>query len=106
MALISCSECGHEVSDRAESCPKCGAPIAGAVEAVAAGAPIRTIQETSKKFKIQALMSVGLVVVGFIWMASASSGSWSARSPVPGLLALIGLIWYTVNRFRIWWHHK
>lgn len=28
MALINCSECGTEVSDRANSCPKCGAPIA------------------------------------------------------------------------------
>ena len=28
MALISCAECGREVSDKAESCPNCGAPIA------------------------------------------------------------------------------
>ena len=27
MALIKCSECGNEVSDRAKSCPKCGCPI-------------------------------------------------------------------------------
>lgn len=27
MALIKCSECSNEVSDKAESCPKCGAPI-------------------------------------------------------------------------------
>lgn len=29
MALIKCSECGKEVSDKARSCPGCGAPIAG-----------------------------------------------------------------------------
>ena len=29
MALIKCSECGHEVSDRATACPNCGCPIAG-----------------------------------------------------------------------------
>lgn len=28
MALISCGECGSEVSDRAPLCPKCGVPIA------------------------------------------------------------------------------
>ncbi len=28
MALISCSECGKEVSDKAASCPNCGNPIA------------------------------------------------------------------------------
>ena len=27
MALIKCSECGHNVSDRAEMCPNCGCPI-------------------------------------------------------------------------------
>lgn len=27
MALIECEECGNEVSDQAESCPECGAPI-------------------------------------------------------------------------------
>ena len=28
MALISCPECGHDVSDQAEACPNCGFPIA------------------------------------------------------------------------------
>ncbi|WP_420564143.1 hypothetical protein [Thalassobaculum sp.] len=28
MALISCEECGREVSDKAVACPGCGAPIA------------------------------------------------------------------------------
>jgi hypothetical protein len=30
MALISCPDCGSEVSDRAPSCPKCGRPISTA----------------------------------------------------------------------------
>jgi hypothetical protein len=32
MAIISCGECAHQVSDRAASCPSCGAPVAPAVE--------------------------------------------------------------------------
>lgn len=28
MALIACSECGKEISDKAASCPTCGAPTA------------------------------------------------------------------------------
>ncbi len=32
MAIISCWECGHQVSDRAASCPGCGAPVAPAVQ--------------------------------------------------------------------------
>ena len=27
MALIKCSECGHMISDRASTCPQCGAPV-------------------------------------------------------------------------------
>ena len=30
MAMISCSECGNNVSDKAASCPHCGVPIAEA----------------------------------------------------------------------------
>jgi uncharacterized membrane protein YvbJ len=26
MSLISCNECGKEISDKASSCPNCGAP--------------------------------------------------------------------------------
>ena len=28
MALINCTECGRQISDKAKSCPGCGAPIA------------------------------------------------------------------------------
>lgn len=34
MALIKCIECGTEVSDSAQACPKCGAPVAPSVKAV------------------------------------------------------------------------
>ena len=27
MALLKCGECGREVSDKAQSCPNCGAPV-------------------------------------------------------------------------------
>jgi len=34
MALIKCSECGKDVSDKASSCPNCGAPILENAKAV------------------------------------------------------------------------
>lgn len=30
MALVHCTECGREISDRATSCPGCGAPVPAA----------------------------------------------------------------------------
>lgn len=29
MALIDCSECGKQISDKASACPGCGAPVQG-----------------------------------------------------------------------------
>jgi len=44
MALINCSECKREVSDRANSCPHCGSPIAADhVTLVLTGFPKRYI---------------------------------------------------------------
>ena len=51
MALINCDECNKEVSDKAASCPHCGAPIAQAQETKAAGSPLSTVQETCEKFE-------------------------------------------------------
>lgn len=31
MALIKCKDCENEISDSAESCPKCGAPVPKAI---------------------------------------------------------------------------
>ena len=39
MALIRCSECGTEISDRAATCPKCGAPVATTAAAQPAVTP-------------------------------------------------------------------
>lgn len=35
MALVTCPECATEVSDRAASCPRCGAPVAHVVRVTA-----------------------------------------------------------------------
>ena len=107
MPLINCSECNHEVSDKAVSCPKCGAPISGAQEARAAGTNINTVQETSKKFKLQSLISASLIIIGVVWATSSTSGDTTSEpSVIPGMFITIGLVWFVVNRFRIWWHHK
>jgi hypothetical protein len=37
LALINCPECGREVSDQAEACPRCAYPIAKKLAAAAAG---------------------------------------------------------------------
>lgn len=34
MALVTCTECGNAVSDKAVACPKCGAPVSAAAKYV------------------------------------------------------------------------
>jgi hypothetical protein len=45
VALVTCTDCGREVSERAETCPGCGGPIAS----VASGAPqrVRTSEDNA-----------------------------------------------------------
>ncbi|MGI2021694.1 zinc-ribbon domain-containing protein [Shewanella glacialipiscicola] len=106
MALIKCSECSHDVSDKATSCPKCGAPILSVNETLAAGVNIQTIQETSKKFKLQQIAAIALFIIGFTMSISRVSNPNYELSVWPGMFMLVGLVWYVINRFRIWWHHK
>ncbi len=108
MALISCPECNNQVSNTAEACPQCGAPIAGAKEGHAAGNVLTTTQETSKKLKLQIIFSSVIFWVGVVWIfiAIEQEKNGGESSPVPGLLLLVGMVWYIVTRLRIWWHHK
>ena len=109
-ALAPCPDCGHAVSRNAGACPNCGAPIVGAREALAAGAPLTTTQGTSKKLKAQTLLSALLFWSGAIWLVSATMAAPDAGSAevssTPSFMVALGLIWYIATRFRIWWHHK
>jgi uncharacterized membrane protein YvbJ len=108
MALINCGECGKEVSDKAANCPNCGAPIASAKETRAAGAPLTTVQETSKKLKLQIVVSSIMFWIGSIWiMVVAQSPAITEKSYNTAIILLgVGITWYIITRFRIWWHHK
>ena len=103
MALIKCSECGNSVSDKAVTCPHCGAPISRAKETAAAGQALTTVQQTSKKLKAELLLAIGLASFGFLllWL----EGSSSQYGAIGGGLAAVGLLWFLITRIRIWWHH-
>lgn len=45
MALIKCSECGHEISDKANACPNCGCPIEKGLVCKECGAELSPIDE-------------------------------------------------------------
>lgn len=100
MALINCPDCNAEVSDRASSCIKCGAPIASAKEVSAVGTKLTTTQSTSKQLKLESLLAAGLTLIG-LFITLRTDGV----SPFGIFVLLVGFIWFAVIRIRIWWHH-
>lgn len=57
MALISCGECGRQVSDQAAACPNCGAPPSG--RAQAAAAPVVVTYPKSRSAAVLLAMLLG-----------------------------------------------
>jgi DNA-directed RNA polymerase subunit RPC12/RpoP len=82
MALIKCSECGRDVSDRAGVCPHCGAPLLRQ-------APVRVVRAARWYEAIGALLVIG----GFIAaVAGASVSGW--------LVLIVGFVIFIVGRFK------
>jgi uncharacterized membrane protein YvbJ len=110
MALIHCPECSTQVSNQAPTCPTCGSPIAGRIEASAAGANLTTTQATSKRFKLHIILASLCFWSGMIWMFSSiktfQTGTVPETNALPSLLIVTGLFWYIGTKVRIWWHHK
>ena len=98
MPIIICPECDNEVSSKAPTCPKCGAPIAGMLEAEAAGVPLTTIQETSKRFKLHVAISFIILTISVSWL-------FITFSPIAATFSAIAFTWLVIAKIRIWWHH-
>lgn len=64
MALIKCPECGKEISDRAESCPHCGYPIANLGKTKEAVNEYAVILEDCKASKVKCIKIVREVTGG------------------------------------------
>lgn len=110
MALLECYECGNQVSDSADACPKCGAPSRAVAEST--GVPVKTIQATSKKLKAQLVMAFVVTAIGATMLFSGMT-SRPGADPVDHALAGawqfavtgLGMLWMIVTKFRMWWHH-
>lgn len=57
--LIKCSECGKEVSDKANTCPNCGAPI----KEDEIKKEIKSSIKISKKLAIILIIALSLIII-------------------------------------------
>jgi len=80
MALVRCSECDNEISDKAAACPRCGSPTVSPQPA-AANPPLKPQQpKAAKRGDFGTAFVVGLVVVvGFVFVAYKCSQSTSEK---------------------------
>jgi hypothetical protein len=104
MAMITCSECGRAISNKAASCIGCGAPVATpelgyGVVAPPAPLPMRTLWR-------HLLLSAGLSLLGLGLAVIADhrpdSGRWLAL--IAALLLIGGICWLIVTLVRLWSH--
>jgi DNA-directed RNA polymerase subunit RPC12/RpoP len=71
MALIKCSECEKEISDKASACPSCGNPIHIQSVMVNENKTVVEIEQTDKKWKKKRLWSLGFFLIGVITMTKS-----------------------------------
>jgi hypothetical protein len=77
--------------------------------------PVRghvTIEKTGKSLKMQQLLSLGFILLGFTILAAVVAGrepgntEVSSAASVGSLMFVGGLVWRVVTRIRVWWHHS
>lgn len=103
MAMIRCSECDREISDRAMMCPHCGYPMRGMLgyeyrsEREFLGLPLvhivagRGIDPATGKLRIaKGIIAVGPIAMGGLALGGLSFGVLSFGGMAVGLIALGG----------------
>jgi hypothetical protein len=72
MALVSCGECGREVSDKAAACVGCGAPIGAAPVRTAVSGKVE-VEATSRRYKNQMIAAVLMLLSGCALLFASGS---------------------------------
>jgi hypothetical protein len=81
MALIKCSECGKEISDKAVACPNCGCPVTPVSDNITTETPPQTNEKpknnnAAKGCSCGCLVIIAIVLlIGFIGSTSGTSNN-------------------------------
>jgi len=95
MAMIQCDECGDGVSNKAASCPNCGAPIQGT--------STQTTEDTSKKWKAHEAFAGILMGLGFLGCCAGGGSEQPALGAAAWGLAILGAAWGIIAKAGEWW---
>lgn len=91
MALTACDECGKEVSDKAASCPNCGAPLRETVPDSPANSHVKVTRTGA------AWEGVGFLLIAVGTVTAIATGS---DNHVGGVMIAVGLVVFLVGRFK------
>jgi uncharacterized membrane protein YvbJ len=108
MALIKCPECGTEVSDKAEKCPRCAYPLQTGGSRETKNVKVTEVQMTSKKHKKRYVWAALAAVLGVILVFSGLNNSSETTSPsfIIGLILIAFAVVYSIIVRAIrWWSH-
>ena len=95
MALIKCSECNKEISDKATTCPNCGNPIQ--IQPTYNDNRAVEIELTNKKWKLYRLWGIIILIVGLLSMGFSMALGWC--------LFFIAIILGCIYRIGAWWNN-
>lgn len=96
MALISCSECGKQISDRAKQCPNCGVPLS--LSQV-------TIEKTSKNVKKLQLIGILILMLNGLLVLFAESHHDKELMKIAIVVFVLLFIFAMFVAFKRWWEH-
>lgn len=104
MAMIVCSECGRAISNKANACVGCGAPIASAseIEMIPRNKPIKP--PTLSGLKRHLLGGSITLALGLFAAMAADRLQSSNRLDqlIAALLLIAGISWTLVTLVRLW----
>jgi hypothetical protein len=99
MTMISCSECGRSISDRAAACVGCGAPLSAPSSIPLAPVPSTQLPPTRRQIRWRLLIASLMLVSGVIAARQALHLPRYAHlaSSVATALILVGLVWLLIT---------
>ena len=106
MSLIECAECGNKVSENAISCPKCGNPLkTERVEVFTQKDKPIEVELTNKKWKKVILMSVGIIILGFI-IPPFLPGRLNSSHAVGWTIVFFGVVGLVIGKVGAWYSNR
>jgi zinc-ribbon domain len=98
--LTSCTECNRQISDKAATCPSCGAPVGGLTynlpPILSADFKPVTIERTSKAIKGRQLLAAAVFWIGVISL-------FGGAGAIGGWMIALGAIYWLYLRIARWW---